>query len=374
MVDTAQQDVSAALRPSMPAIPEITLAAETAPQDLSGRRLVIVTDAWFPQINGVVRTLDRTCQELEKRGLNVHVIGPNDFVTLPCPTYPEIRLAVSAPFTLARKLEPFMPAAIHIATEGPLGIAARRYCKTHGLPFTTSFHTRFPEYVQARCGLPTRYIYAWLRKFHGDAKATMVTTPTMEADLRAKGFQNLKLWSRGVDLDLFRPQDKMMLDLPRPIFMNVGRIAVEKNICAFLDLPLAGSKVVVGGGPQLEQLRVQYPEVRFVGPKTGQELSRYYAAADVFVFPSETDTFGLVLLEALASGVPVAAYPVPGPIDVITDPACGVLDTDLKRAAEKALRLDPAACRAHAQTFSWERCTDQFIRNANEILTPHAFA
>lgn len=341
----------------------------TDPNPSLARRLAIVSDAWFPQINGVVRTLDRTRQELGKLGLDVTVIGPSEFTTIPCPTYPEIRLAISAPWALPKKLDALMPTAIHIATEGPLGGVARRYCKKRGLPFTTSFHTRFPEYIHARCGLPTKFTYAWLRRFHGDAAATMVTTPTMEADLKEKGFQNLKVWSRGVDLDLFHPRDKSFLDLPRPIFMNVGRVAVEKNIGAFLDLALPGTKVVVGGGPQLEQLRSQYPDVHFTGPKTGEELAKHYAAADVFVFPSRTDTFGLVLIEALASGVPVAAYPVPGPIDVITNPECGVLDEDLQQAAHKALKLDPNACRAHAETFSWETCTRQFLSHAEPILS-----
>lgn len=328
---------------------------------IPGKRLVIVSDAWFPQINGVVRTLDRTRLELEAAGLDVHVIGPDRFRTIPCPTYPEIRLAVNARWKLPAMIKALMPAAVHIATEGPLGATARKYCKKHGKPFTTSFHTRFPEYIQARCGLPPSILYAWMRRFHGDATATLVTTPSMRDALDQRGFDHLHIWSRGVDLELFRPRPKDFLDFPRPIFMNIGRVAVEKNIGAFLDLALPGTKVVVGGGPQLEQLRADYPDVKFLGPKTGEELAKHYAAADVFVFPSRTDTFGLVLLEALASGVPVAALPVPGPMDVIGDNPCGVLSEDLQAAARKALDIDPKLCREHAEKFSWAACTRQFV-------------
>lgn len=342
------------------------LAQEIA--NVPGGRLVIVSDAWFPQINGVVRTLDRTRTELEALGLDVHVIGPDRFRTIPCPTYPEIRLAVNARWKLPKLLDSLMPAAIHIATEGPLGSNARRYCTSRKHGFSTSFHTRFPEYIHARCGLPVGITYSWMRRFHGDADVTMVTTPTMHDDLDGRGFKNLKIWSRGVDLELFHPRPKSFLDFPRPIFMNVGRVAVEKNIGAFLDLALPGTKVVVGGGPQLEELRKAYPDVKFLGPKTGEDLARHYAAADVFVFPSKTDTFGLVLLEALASGVPVAALPVPGPIDVIADNPCGVLDEDLQRAAMKALEVDSSLCRAHAEKFSWQACTRQFLDNIQPAL------
>ena len=344
-------------------------AAPTDPDLLSeidavpGRRLVIVSDAWLPQINGVVRTLDRTRLELERMGLDVHVIGPDRFRTVPCPTYPEIRLAVNAAWALPKLLDSLMPAAVHIATEGPLGQAARKFCKKRKHPFSTSFHTRFPEYIHARCRLPVGITYNWMRKFHGDAEVTMVTTPSMRTALDERGFQNLQLWSRGVDLELFRPRPKDILDFPRPIFMNIGRVAVEKNIGAFLDLALPGTKVVVGGGPQLEELKAAYPDVKFLGPKTGEDLAQHYAAADVFVFPSRTDTFGLVLLEALASGVPVAALPVPGPVDVIGDHPCGVLSEDLQRAAIKALEIDPAVCRSHAENFSWEACSRQFLKN-----------
>jgi glycosyltransferase involved in cell wall biosynthesis len=336
--------------------------------DVAGRRMVIVSDAWFPQINGVVRTLDRTSQELRAMGLEVEVIGPDRFRTVPCPTYPEIRLAINAPWKLPRMLDDLMPAGIHIATEGPLGAAARRYCKKRGVRFSTSFHTKFPEYIHARTRLPPKILYAHLRRFHGDADVTMVTTPTMHRDLSGRGFTNLEIWSRGVDTDLFRPYPKDAYDFPRPIFLNVGRVAVEKNIGDFLDLALPGTKVVVGGGPQLAELKQAYPDVKFLGPKTGEDLARHYAAADVFVFPSRTDTFGLVLLEAMACGLPVAALPVPGPIDVIGDDPAGVLDEDLGSAARRALEIDPARPRRLAESYSWRASTEQFLRNSRSVL------
>jgi len=348
--------------PSPVAAPETSAAA-------SGTPVTIVSDAWLPQINGVVRTLERTARDLTALGHPTDVIGPDRFRTIPCPSYPEIRLAVDARFKLPGLLDARADSAIHIATEGPLGQAARGYCLRRGRPFTTAFHTRFPEYIHARIRLPLRWSYAFMRRFHGPALATMVTTDSMRRDLSAWGFEHLKLWSRGVDVELFRPQAKDALDLPRPIFMNVGRVAVEKNIKQFLDLELPGSKVVVGDGPQLAELRAAYPDVHFLGAKTGEDLARHYAAADVFVFPSRTDTFGLVLLEALACGVPVAALPVNGPVDVIGPAPVGVLDEDLGAAARRALEIDPAACRAHALTFSWEACARQFLDNLQPVLT-----
>ncbi len=339
-----------------------------------GPGITIVSDAWYPQINGVVRTLERMRDELGKLGHPTRVIGPDRFRTIPCPTYPEIRLAIDAGWRLAAMLEETPDAAIHIATEGPLGQAARRYCLKRGKPFTTAFHTRFPEYVRARIRLPLSWSYAWVRRFHAPAVCTMVTTQSMQRDLTAWGFENLKLWSRGVDTALFRPRAKDALDLPRPIFMNVGRVAVEKNIGQFLDLELPGSKVVVGDGPQLAALRDAYPEVHFLGAKEGEELARHYAAADVFVFPSRTDTFGLVLLEALACGVPVAALPVNGPLDVIGAAPVGVLDEDLRKAALAALERDPEACRAHALEFSWEASARQFRDNIAPLFAGAASA
>lgn len=328
------------------------------------RRLALITDAWFPQINGVVRTLDTMRRLLTAQGVEVLTITPDKFRSIPCPTYPEIRLALLPKRGMARMLDEFKPEAIHIATEGPLGMAGRALCRARGLPFTTSFHTKFPEYVEARIALPARWSYAWLRRFHGAAVRTMVATPSLEAELRGWGFDHLVRWTRGVDTDLFRPRDKSLFDhLPRPVCLYVGRVAVEKNIGAFLDADLPGSKLVVGDGPQLAELKRKYPTVTFVGAKTGEDLARHYAAADVFVFPSLTDTFGLVLLEALASGVPVAAYPVTGPVDVIGAAPVGVLAEDIAAATRQALARDPAACRAFAEAHDWAASARQFYGN-----------
>jgi len=325
-------------------------------------RVLISTDAWAPQVNGVVRTLETLGQELQRFGHEVQFVTPDGFRTVPMPTYPEIRLALFARRAVGRVIKDFKPDAIHIATEGPLGLATRRNCMRRGISFTTSFHTRFPEYIHARFGVPTSWSYAGLRWFHGPATAVMVATRTLERDLAARGFKNLRLWSRGVDTELFKPGLKDWLDLPRPVFLYVGRVAIEKSVEEFLKLKLPGSKLVVGDGPQLGELRVKYPQVRFTGPKFGQELARYYAASDVFVFPSRTDTFGLVILEALASGLPVAAHPVQGPIDIIGgNDAVGALSEDLGTAALAAMRLKPEACRTFAMGFSWEACTRQFL-------------
>jgi len=326
-------------------------------------RILIVSDAWVPQINGVVRTLQKTRAELEALGHSVEVVGPERFRTMPCPTYPEIPLALFPARGLVEIVDAWQPESIHIATEGPLGQAARKLCRKRGWAFTTSFHTRFPEYIEARFGIPERWIYRFMRGFHNQATRTLVTTPSMKARLEERGFRNLVIWSRGVDTGLFHPHEGRIIDLPRPIFMNIGRVAVEKNLEAFLKLDLPGSKLVVGDGPLLEQLRRAYPEVTFVGARQGEELARYYALGDVFVFPSRTDTFGLVLLEALASGVPVAAFPVEGPIDVVTDPAVGMLDEDLRAACLGALGKDRDACRTHALGFSWSACARTFQDN-----------
>jgi glycosyltransferase involved in cell wall biosynthesis len=326
-------------------------------------KIAIVSDAWLPQINGVVRTLMRTIEELQALGHETQVVSPDLFRNLPCPTYAEIRLAVLPARRLATLLDGFQPCAIHIATEGPLGYATRRYCLARDLPFTTAFHTRFPEYVKARIGLPLGAGYSVLRRFHAPASSVMVATSSLESDLGGRGFRNLKRWTRGVDTVLFRPRDKSFLDLPRPIHLYVGRIAVEKNVEAFLKLDLPGSKLVVGSGPQRAELERRYPETRFTGPRQGEDLARHYAAADVFVFPSRTDTFGLVLLEALASGLPVAAFPVPGPLDVINGASVGFLDEDLESAARRALAVSPGLCRDYALQFSWRRSAEQFLAN-----------
>ena len=326
-------------------------------------RIALVTDAWHPQINGVVRTLARVNHELEQLGHEIHVIAPGEFRTVPCPSYPEIRLALFPGRGVVRRLKTLRPEAVHIATEGPLGLAARRACVKLGLAFTTSFHTRFPEYLTARTGLPPAVGYAWLRRFHRASAGVMVATPTLLRELEDRGFANLAPWSRGVDTGLFHPRDTPVLDLPRPIFLNVGRVAVEKNIGAFLELDLPGSKVVVGDGPQRAELEARYPDVVFTGAKIGEELARHYASADVFVFPSRTDTFGLVLLEALATGLPVAAYPVQGPLDVIDGSGVGVLDEDLGAAARRALEIPRELCRTYAEGFSWQACARQFLDN-----------
>ncbi|MEM7654141.1 MAG: glycosyltransferase family 1 protein [Pseudomonadota bacterium] len=332
-------------------------------------RICIITDAWHPQINGVVRTLDRTRRELEEMGHTVKVISPDAFKTVPCPTYPEIRLALLPGRGVRKALEDFGPNAVHISTEGPLGIAGRAYCLKHKLPFTTAFHTKFPEYVQARFRIPVSWSYAVMRWFHGKSEGVMVATQSIRRELEAWGITNVKDWTRGVDTDIFRPIDKSTLDEPglkglkKPVFAYVGRVAVEKNIGAFLDLDLPGTKLVVGDGPQRPELEKAHPDAVFVGAKQGEALSRHFAAADVFVFPSRTDTFGLVMLEALASGLPVAAFPVPGPLDVVGGTAVGVLDEDLAAAAKEAINIPRETCRDFALGFSWRRCAEMFFDN-----------
>lgn len=329
-------------------------------------RLLIVSDAWYPQVNGVVRSLSTMVEILRKRGHTVNVIGPADFKTVPLPTYAEIRIALFPGGKLKQMIEEARPDAIHIATEGPLGWAARKYCMKLGWSFTTSYHTRFPEYVAERFPVPLGLMYRLMRRFHGPSRAVMVSTPSIEESLRSWGFNNIARWGRGVDTVLFRPRDKSLFDrFARPVSLYVGRVAVEKNIEAFLKLDLPGSKVVVGDGPQLEALKGAYPDAHFLGAKQGETLAEHYAAADVFVFPSRTDTFGLVLLEALASGVPVAAYPVPGPIDVLAGDGKSVsaLDEDLRAAVIAALEKSPALCREFALRHSWDASADQFFDN-----------
>ncbi len=323
-------------------------------------KVAIVTDAWRPQTNGVVTTLARTGACLESFGHAVRFLGPEAFRTLPCPTYPEIRLALLPRRRLNDWLDEFAPDAVHVATEGPLGLAARRAMLRRAMPFTTSYHTQFPQYLRARAPIPLSWSYRALRWFHGAAERVMVNTPRVQQELGARGFDNLVHWGRGVDTDLFRPQPKTALDLPRPIFLYAGRVAVEKNIEAFLRLDLPGTKVVVGEGPAFATMRERYPDVTWTGYRYGEELAATVAAADVFVFPSRTDTFGLVMLEAMACGLPVAAFPVTGPVDVVTPGVTGVLDEDLRRAALSALDLDPARCREHALQFTWDAASRQF--------------
>lgn len=323
-------------------------------------RLAIATDAWEPQINGVVRSLGETARRLPALGISPHFVTPDGLTSLPLPTYPDIRLAVGAGGAVAARLAALDPQAVHIATEGPVGLAARRWCLARGLPFTTSFHTRYPDYVRLRMPVPPAWTYAVLRRFHAPAACTLVPTPSLRAELAAHGFGHLALWSRGVDTELFRPRADAVLDLPRPVMLSVGRLAVEKNLEAFLSLNLPGTRLVVGDGPQRAELEARFPGAVFLGARTGEALARLYAAADVFVFTSRTDTYGNVMQEALASGVPVAAFPVPGPLDVLADRGAGVMDEDLSRAIRAALQLDRAACRAIAEGRTWDAAARQF--------------
>ncbi|WP_144108326.1 glycosyltransferase family 4 protein [Paraburkholderia sp. BCC1886] len=330
-------------------------------------KIMIVTDAWEPQVNGVVRTLKNTTRELGLLGHRVELLTPLEFKTIPCPTYPEIRLSLLPRRKLRERIDAFAPDALHIATEGPLGMAARAYAIRHKLPFTTAYHTRFPEYVQARFGLPVALTYSFLHWFHKPSLAVMAPTPVVKTDLEKFGFTNVVLWTRGVDLDIFHPMDSKVLNSARPIFLYVGRVAVEKNVEAFLKLDLPGSKWVAGEGPALAELKSRYPKANYLGVLTQTELAKVYAAADVFVFPSRTDTFGLVLLEALACGTPVAAYPVTGPIDVLADGGAGAMNDDLREACLDALKIDRDHARAWAERFSWAAASAQFAAHLKPL-------
>jgi 1,2-diacylglycerol 3-alpha-glucosyltransferase/glucuronosyltransferase len=325
-------------------------------------RILVATDAAPPQINGVVRTYERLAIEAGRWGAEIVFLTPHDFKTLPCPVYSGIRLALWDSRTIAARIEAHAPRYIHIATEGPVGLMARSYCLARGIPFTTCFHTRFPEYAAAMLGVPASASYTLLRRFHNASNGTMVATSSLSEELSDRGFERLMPWTRGVDTDRFRPR-KVRLFGPGPVFLSVGRVSKEKNLEAFLDLDLPGRKVVVGEGPLLGTLSRRYPHVLFTGAKQGEELAACYASADVFVFPSRTDTFGLVLLEAMASGLPVAAFPVTGPGDVVAHGTSGMLDDDLARAATQALRIAPAAAREHALQFSWAGSAKQFVSN-----------
>ena len=330
-------------------------------------RILVATDAWKPQLNGVVRTYERLAVECARLGAEFEFLTPEPFPTLPLPTYPEIRLAMLGEWNVESIQKRFRPDYIHIATEGPIGLATRGWCVRQGHPFTSSYHTRFPDYVSARVPVPLSWGYALQRWFHNSGAGMMVAAPSLARDLKAKGFQRILPWTRGVDTDLFRPRPELQRDRDDgPVFLYVGRIAVEKGVEAFLSLDLPGSKVVVGDGPQLDELRRRFPKVRFTGPKIASELAQEYAAADVFVFPSRTDTFGIVLLEAMASGLPIAALPVTGPIDIVREGVTGVLDTDLKAAAMKALLLDRDVVRTHALDYSWSHCARMFLDNIVE--------
>ncbi len=329
-------------------------------------RILIVSDAWSPQVNGVVRTLKTTIEHLRAEGEEVEIIEPGRFRTVPCPTYPEIRLSWRPGSAVMRIIREFCPDVVHIATEGPLGLAARRAALRLGVPLTTAYHTRFPEYVKARFGMPLAWTYAYLRWFHNASRVTLVPTQVVRSDLAARGFKHLALWSRGVDTEVFFPRQGKRLDGTPPIFLYVGRVAVEKNIDAFLELDLPGTKWVVGEGPELPRIARDYPGVRFLGVLSQDRLAEVYSGADVFVFPSRTDTFGLVLIEALACGCPVAAYPVTGPLDVIGDAPAGVLAEDLRAACLAALRVPRQNALAHARQFTWQRATAQFLQHLRQ--------
>ena len=329
-------------------------------------RIVVATDAWG-QTNGVVFAYQRIAEPLREFGATLAFVTPEGFHSAPLPTYPDIRLAFATSREVGRRIERHGATHVHIATEGPIGWAARRYCLRRRLPFTTSYHTRFPEYVAARLPVPLAWSYAYLRRFHAPAERILAPTPSMKQELERRGFANVALWTRGVDHGLFRPREGSTLDLPRPIFLNVGRVAVEKNLQAFLSLDLPGSKVIVGDGPARRALQAANPQAHFLGEKFGLELAQIFASADAFVFPSRTDTFGVVLIEALASGVPVAAYPVTGPLDVIADSGAGALDTDLRRACLAALDISRERARARSLEFTWRESALQFVEHVGGV-------
>lgn len=341
-----------------------TLVELQSPEYFMTQRVLIITDAWRPQINGVVRSIEALIADAPRCGMQISLITPDMFRTIAMPTYPEIRLALASARKLAKLIRGAAPDCIHIATEGPLGMAARRACRRNGWPFSTAYHTRFPEYVAERRLAPARLIYALLRRFHAASEATMVATKALEDDLRKRGFKNLVRWTRGVDNNLFAPRSDVPRDRARPVFIYVGRVSIEKNIEHFLRLDLPGSKVVVGDGPERVRLQQAYPSAHFTGALEGEALARAYSSADVFVFPSRTDTFGLVLLEALASGLPIAAFPVMGPQDVLGDSGCGVLSEDLRAGALAALEIPAQRCVDYAAQFSWDTSVRQFAEAA----------
>lgn len=326
-------------------------------------RLAVVTDAWKPQVNGVVTTLSKTTETIQHQGHDVLVINPSDCNTIPCPTYPEIRLALKPKTHVYKQIDEFQPTHIHISTEGPLGLAARKYCIKNHLAFTTSYHTQFPEYIRERFPIPLTISYKFFKHFHSKATRTMVGTPHQRKILEDRGFKNLSLWTRGVDTATFKPGDKNLVPYQHPIWIYVGRVAVEKNIEAFLSLDIPGTKVVIGDGPATAELRSKYSNVKFEGYKFGAELAAHIASGDVFVFPSLTDTFGVVMLEAMACGLPVAAFPVTGPRDVVRNGKTGILHENLKTACNEALKLNPQDCLDQANEYTWEQATLQFINN-----------
>src|SRR4051812_14423684 len=329
-------------------------------------KILVATDAWHPQVNGVVRTLTMMADAAKRLGVEIDFLTPQAFRTFALPSYRDLRLALPRPKRIAELIEAARPDGIHIATEGPIGFLVRRYCRRRGLPFTTSFHTRFAEYVSARSPVPEAWVWTMLRRFHRPSHAVMAATPALAAELRSRGFRNVVLWSRGVDTKLFHPRH-IDICLPAPVYLCVGRVAVEKNLEAFLDLDLPGTKLIVGDGPARTALERKYRQAVFLGARHGKELAEIYAAADVFVFPSKTDTFGLVLLEALASGLPVAAFPVTGPRDVIGQAPVGVLDDDLGAACLEALQISPQICVDFAAAHTWEASARIFVEHAMNV-------
>ncbi len=361
-------------------MPKINTPAGTQPR----LKVALATDAWFPQVNGVVRTLAATVAELDRRGYEVELITPQRFATLPMPGYSQIRLALAPRFTARRLLDAFKPDIVHIATEGPIGWSARGWCKSRGVPFTSAFHTRFPDYLAVRTGVDAEWFWPLMRRFHGPSRAVLVSTPSLAEELATRGIPHTAPWGRGIDGWTFRPNHDphpAMADLPRPVMLNVGRVALEKNLEAFLGADVPGTKVVVGDGPALESLQAKYPDAVFLGALAGEELAGAYCAADCFVFPSKTDTFGLVLIEALACGVPVAAYPVHGPLDIVGRDGRGgphrmpatfaALDDDLAVAIGKAVRLDRSAAAIYGARFTWEKATDQFLAALERAVATH---
>jgi len=330
-------------------------------------RVLIATDAWHPQVNGVVRTLTSLARSTRSFGVNIDFLSPDGFPTIPLPSYPELRLALPGQRQIAQRIDQYRPDAIHVATEGPIGYRTRAYCIKRGWAFTSSYMTRFPEYVAARLPIPQKLIYAALRRFHAAASVTMVATPSLMAELTQRGFSNLGMWTRGVDTKLFRPDRAVELGFPRPIFIYVGRVAVEKNLNAFLSLDLPGTKVVIGTGPQEAELKYRFSEAKFLGLMEHERVAAHLAASDVFVFPSRTDTFGIVQLEALASGVPIAAFPVTGPKDVIGNNPIGVLSDNLRAACLAALQVSRDACRGFALNCSWDVSANQFIGHLRNV-------
>lgn len=337
-------------------------------------KLTLATDAWLPQVNGVVRSLTTTLDELTRRGHEVDTLTPDLFLTVPMPGYASIRLAMAPRFGVRRMLDRTRPDIVHIATEGPIGWAARGWCLARGVPFTSAFHTRFPEYASVRTGISAERFWPIMQRFHAPSQAVLVSTDSLSRELAGRGIGHTRRWSRGIDHTLFRaegPRHPAMAALPGPVLLNVGRVAPEKNLDAFLDADVPGSKVVVGDGPALESLKRRYPHVLFMGPLAGKELASAYRAADCFVFPSLTDTFGLVVIEALACGTPVASFPVTGPIDILGHDGCGVddpldrpagaVDADLATAIGAALRIERKDAATLGAQFSWDRATDQFV-------------